>query len=741
MVGEGLDRILNGLSKDEYAEAMGLNYTLWFEPTDPLDEYRVNRTERLNTLYGHPSDWPAAKLHELADAAAGVEALSEGDGLTEIKEESKRMSDDWEWPVWAVPYLTASSRGELEAIVAHDEAMPGSRFARRMMERINPAPKLRVMPGYIDYETKYGEYDPFFDIQEEWDEYHAHLLDGEDRLDVSLEPERARKLLEAIDDLEARGIEFDRITPIATGALLKLSELANRGLFEHFTDLEPYVPYVDPRSEDGWVYLCDEEGQYRDPEDGEYIDTSSTLYYLPESQRFFVDERGSYFFGGKTHKDNLWQMTREGAYDRIKTYATSSGEKFSTAAAPAYIDACNRYKISSSDKALKVIAELTAEFEPESAVKKASDGVHDLWHLENIDEYILAEKADAFEGARDIMRVTEREAEEFKRKVAAALMPDTGSEYEFSGVLEDIPTTRFYYDADGDIYDVHWDFNLDDLASSHLLDDQKYVVELRGDAIENDPLLYPILSPYDESSYIPDCAADPIKILTFQELCEELRDMPGIVEDGVTSFHKLEDFAQRVASEALARDENGDLIPDRSRWVALDEWSSAFRFHDFDEGDLNKEVNRLYRMPDSDRYFVESVFTAIRDGAGVNRHTFIDMHELSPEQAYRRIRTSAHPARWTAIIESESYALSKDPRAVREISRLTYQQGRETALSTTGDAPAGLVDELESSGIDLAATQSLDEIALDKSIEAGCVTPDKCPAAHAATALNGQDGR
>ena len=271
-----LNHILNGLSKEDYIREMNLDHFRLDLGPDTLDAAGdMEQVGRLNTLYGGPGEWPAAILRDLAASAA--------------------------------------SRADLEAIVAHDEAMPRGEFARRMMERVKPAPKLRVMPAYIASETKYGKYDPFFDEREAWNEYHTYFLDGEARLDVRLDPARAGKLLEAIDDLEARGIEFDRIAPLATGALLKLSELADRGLFEHFAELEPYVPHVDPRSEEGWVYLGVEEGQYSDPEDGDYIDTSSTLYYLPESDRFFLEDSRSYFFGGNDAGGDLTELTREGA--------------------------------------------------------------------------------------------------------------------------------------------------------------------------------------------------------------------------------------------------------------------------------------------------------------------------------------------------------------------------------------------------------------------------------------------
>lgn len=430
MAGEELDRILNGLSKDEYARKMELDhFRLDLEPNTLNTTETMEQVGRINTLYGGPGNWPTAILRDLAMTAAGARGLSEGDSLTEIRE---------------VPYLTASSRGELEAIVAHDDAMPRGEFARRMMEHVNPAPKLHVMTGYAKCVTNCGKYDPFFGEQKVWEEYRIIVFNPEARLDDSLDPARAGKLLEAIDNLEAHGIKFDRLAPIATCALLKLSELANRGLFEHFAELEPYV---DPRCEEGGVWLLnmerlyeDLEGQwYEGPENVEDIYTSSTLYYLPESKRFFVEERANNFSGSKIYKDDLWQMTREDAYERIKRYATDEGEKFAATVSPASIDAWHfydlssyYYEISSSNKALEVIAGLTAEFEPESAVKMASDGVHDLWYLDNIDEYILAEKADTLKEAHGIEGVTQSEAEEFKRNIAATLMPD--KEFELDGV-------------------------------------------------------------------------------------------------------------------------------------------------------------------------------------------------------------------------------------------------------------------------------------------------------------------
>lgn len=433
MAGEELDRILNGLSKDEYAKEMGLNYTLKYESIDPLDEYQMDRTGRLNTLYGHPGNWPAVKLRELAHAAVGVETLSGGDGLAEMEEESARMRDDdyWDMPVWAAPFLTAASRANLESIVERDEKMPRGGFARRMIERIKPVPKLRIMPGCIAEHTNYRGVDPITG----WDDvcyvYDIELREGE-WMDVTLDPSRAKSLLEAIDDLEARGIKFDRIAPIAPSALLMLSELAERGLFEHLADLEPYVPYVDPRSEGGWVYLGKSDGRDCGPELENSFDISSTLYYLPESDRFFCEDKRGRFSDFAHTRGRLSQLTREGAYNTITNYAAGRDEKFATAATPAIIGTYDHYSLSSSDEALKVIAELTSEFEPESVVKMASDGVQDLWHLDNIDEYILAEKADTLKEAHGIEGVTQSEAEEFKRNIAATLIP--GKEFELDGV-------------------------------------------------------------------------------------------------------------------------------------------------------------------------------------------------------------------------------------------------------------------------------------------------------------------
>lgn len=540
-----LNHILNGLSIEDYIREMNLDHFRLDLGPDTLDTAGdMEQVGRLNTLYGGPEEWPAAILRDLAASAVGVRGLSEGDNLAEIEEATAKEQAELEDEVWAVPYLTAASRADLEAIVAHDEAMPRGEFSRRMMERVKPAPKLRVMPAYIAPETKYGKYDPFFDEQEAWNEYQTYFLDGEARLDVRLDPARAGKLLEAIDDLEARGIKFDRIAPIATGALLKLSELADRGLFEHFAELEPYVPYVDPRSEEGWVYLGDEEGQYSDPEDGEYIDTSSTLYYLPESDRFFLEDSRSYFFGGNDAGGDLTELTREEAFDSIMQYAAGRGEKFASPAAPASIDALDRYSISSSDKALEVIAGLTAEFEPEGAVKTASDGVHDLWHLENIDRYMLAPASDTLEGALDagsVEAVDEDRARRFRFGVEESL----GMEWLPEAML----STNNVYEGDG-IQNGGEPFSLDAIIQSHLLDQTEFAVTpyRMGHVV---PVLIPIY-PEDEDF--------TIKRFTFAELCEALKSTPGIVNDGMTSYGQLVEFAEHIYQEERDRDQSLDEI-------------------------------------------------------------------------------------------------------------------------------------------------------------------------------------
>lgn len=540
-----LNHILNGLSIEDYIREMNLDrFRLDLGP-DTLDTAGdMEQVGRLNTLYGGPEEWPAAILRDLAVSAVGVRGLSEGDNLAEIEEATAKEQAELEDEVWAVPYLTAASRADLEAIVAHDEAMPRGEFSRRMMERVKPAPKLRVMPAYIAPETKYGKSDPFFDEREAWNEYQTYFLDGEARLDVRLDPARAGKLLEAIDDLEERGIKFDRIAPIATGALLKLSELADRGLFEHFAELEPYVPYVDPRSEEGWVYLGDEKGQYSDPEDGEYIDTSSTLYYLPESDRFFLEDSRSYFFGGGDAGGDLTELTREGAYDTIMQYAAGRGEKFATAAAPASIDASDRYGISSSDEALEVIAGLTAEFEPEGAVKAASDGVHDLWHLENIDRYMLAPASDTLEGALgagNVEAVDEDRARRFRFEVEDSL----GMEW----LPETMLSTNNEYEGDG-IQNGGEPFSLDAIIQSHLLDQTEFAVALYRKGYD-----VPDLIPY-----YPEDEDFTIRRFTFAELCEALKSTPGIVNDGMTSYGQLVEFAEHIYQEERDRDQSLDEI-------------------------------------------------------------------------------------------------------------------------------------------------------------------------------------
>lgn len=681
-----LEKALNGLTKEDYAREMGLEFWLDLDPA-PFDaEDDMELVGRLNTLYGGPGGWPGELLRALAENAVGARGLSEGDGIAAIGKLSARESDLQEKEVWAVPYLTASSRADLEEIAAHDAAMPTGRFARSVAERIAPSPKLGVMPGYIESETVYGDYDPFLEETEAWEEFRVQI-DKRERLEVDIDPARADKILEAIDDLEGRGIQFERIAPIAPTALLKLSELAQVGVFECYVDLEPYMPYIprtDPRAEKEWILLGSEFGQRRDPEDGDYIDVESNLYYLPESGRFFLEHSDRYFLGGSPVADALVEMSSEDAYRIISRYAAGDGERYSIAALP--FDSPERYHVENEGRAGKVIATLSAESFPDRAVRVASDGETDLWHLEDLDWHVLADSADLLSADIDMRIVSAAEAQSFKRRVEEDLdIPGEGHEGEFFGDIAQVPTTEFFYGADGDIHEVNWKFDIGVLEASHLLDRQKYVVEFWhlpefGDAP------HPVLCTYDEKTHEPQFPADPIKVLTFQELCEELRSRPGLADGGITSFDKLESLAQQLAAETLDRDEKGDLIPDQSRWVPLDERSAIYRYDDFGPGDLNHTVTRLYRMPDSDRFFVEEVGTYTRDGLGGDRINCISMHELEPESAYRRI--CSHGGLYgydncstpRAIVESESYGLNEDPLAQEELGRLASEHGpREAA--------------------------------------------------------------
>lgn len=412
-----LEKALNGLTKEDYTREMSLEFWLDLDP-DPLDtEVDLELLGRLNTLYGGLDGWPGEKLRELAESAVGARGLSEGDGIAAIGELSARESDLQEREVWAVPYLTVSSRADLEAIVAHEEAMPRGEFARRMMERVNPAPKLGVIPGYIESETVYGDYDPFFEEREAWEGFHAYL-DKRDRMEVDLDPARAAGLLKAIDDLDEHGIKLDRIAPIAPTALLKLSELAGAGMFEHYVDLEPYVPYADPRAERDWVLLGAEYGQRRSTEEDEYIDVESDLYYLPESGRFFLESSERYFIGNGMAGEALVEMPPGDAYRIISRYAAGAGERYSIAALP--FDSSERYHVENEGTAGKVIAALSVGCDPGRAVKVASDGETDLWHLEDLDWHVLADSADTLSADIEMRVVSAAEAQSFKRRVDQA---------------------------------------------------------------------------------------------------------------------------------------------------------------------------------------------------------------------------------------------------------------------------------------------------------------------------------
>lgn len=238
MAGEELDRILNGLSKDEYVKEMKLFLRLDYygiDPGDPREEGAWEKIGKLNALYGIPQSWPHDKFENILEAMTGMDSLIADGELCGLNDHVEDVEDYDAF----FPYLNEASLEDLKKLVEYEDNMPKNAFARAIVERLGDAASpVHIEIGHICNDG--------YDHDEDEFECVYNLYRYGEMAEVAFQVDRAREILTAVDKVVKHGFAFEELSPVAPAVLIKLSELIDRGFCEHTAELDQHEPHIDP---------------------------------------------------------------------------------------------------------------------------------------------------------------------------------------------------------------------------------------------------------------------------------------------------------------------------------------------------------------------------------------------------------------------------------------------------------------------------------------------------------------
>ena len=359
----GIDEILGGMTREEFAESRLLFPSQYAESLSEEDFYQADidyRVAALNSIYGAPAFWPGGEIEALSGFEFGehgfrplpdrdMEFEDQKGAIVLIRDRftSYGEADQRVWTASSIAKVSELEDGEAiqgrsrldertfrsRAIAElHCPRMPEDSLQMILSDKTLPgllrfgaagfSPRLSMEScGDLRKVIAHGKLSRLFGtlMKRPTVSVKLYLGDGaqwKQDAEIYMDAGRAQEVLSGLENLASHGIKISSDRPLSPKQILNLSAAVDHGLCEMKADLtydllspaeKNRIPIAKSREVEN-EYNCDRD--YRDAitlvtthlEDS--YTTESILYYLPDTDRFLLERE--YSSEHVVHSDVEW---------------------------------------------------------------------------------------------------------------------------------------------------------------------------------------------------------------------------------------------------------------------------------------------------------------------------------------------------------------------------------------------------------------------------------------------------